>query len=203
MAIEAIQGGVWGSYDMTQNNKINEIIGVLNTIDIETYKQELDKTTQEAIKEIKEIKELIVTPDDSIKYDQNNVELIVKNIIEEGNKNLQSIMRTIQPIVREEFDNNRITESLYANVYLGALQTAMQFAYSATQAEQSMKFQLSQINEMQQATKDNRLIKSGEFYSNIIGMALSNNTAVSENLYEGYFNTINTLLSGGSNGTSI
>ena len=66
-----------------------------------------------------------------------------------------------------------------------------------------MKFQLSQINEMQQATKDNRLIKSGEFYSNIIGMALSNNTAVSENLYEGYFNTINTLLSGGSNGTSI
>lgn len=200
MAIEAIQGGVWGSYDMTQNNKINEIIGVLNTIDIETYKQELDKTTQEAIKEIKE---LIVTPDDSIKYDQNNVELIVKNIIEEGNKNLQSIMRTIQPIVREEFDNNRITESLYANVYLGALQTAMQFAYSATQAEQSMKFQLSQINEMQQATKDNRLIKSGEFYSNIIGMALSNNTAVSENLYEGYFNTINTLLSGGSNGTSI
>ncbi|KAB0574563.1 hypothetical protein F7P74_06410 [Helicobacter pullorum NCTC 12824] len=200
MAIEAIQGGVWGSYDATQNNKINEIIGVLNTIDIETYKQELDKTTQEAIKEIKE---LIVTPDDSIKYDQNNVELIVKNIIEEGNKNLQSIMKTIQPIVREEFDNNRITESLYANVYLGALQTAMQFAYSATQAEQSMKFQLSQINEMQQATKDNRLIKSGEFYSNIIGMALSNNTAVSENLYEGYFNTINTLLSGGSNGTSI
>lgn len=200
MAIEAIQGGVWGSYDATQNNKINEIIRVLNTIDIETYKQELDKTTQEAIKEIKE---LIVTPDDSIKYDQNNVELIVKNIIEEGNKNLQSIMRTIQPIVREEFDNNRITESLYANVYLGALQTAMQFAYSATQAEQSMKFQLSQINEMQQATKDNRLIKSGEFYSNIIGMALSNNTAVSENLYEGYFNTINTLLSGGSNGTSI
>lgn len=200
MAIEAIQGGVWGSYDETQNNKINEIIRVLNTIDIETYKQELDKTTQEAIKEIKE---LIVTPDDSIKYDQNNVELIVKNIIEEGNKNLQSIMKTIQPIVREEFDNNRITESLYANVYLGALQTAMQFAYSATQAEQSMKFQLSQINEMQQATKDNRLIKSGEFYSNIIGMALSNNTAVSENLYEGYFNTINTLLSGGSNGTSI
>lgn len=200
MAIEAIQGGVWGSYDITQNNKINEIIGVLNTIDIETYKQELDKTTQDAIKEIKE---LIVTPDDSIKYDQNNVELIVKNIIEEGNKNLQSIMKTIQPIVREEFDNNRITESLYANVYLGALQTAMQFAYSATQAEQSMKFQLSQINEMQQATKDNRLIKSGEFYSNIIGMALSNNTAVSENLYEGYFNTINTLLSGGSNGTSI
>ncbi len=200
MAIEAIQGGVWGSYDATQNNKINEIIRVLNTIDIETYKQELDKTTQEAIKEIKE---LIVTPDDSIKYDQNNVELIVKNIIEEGNKNLQSIMKTIQPIVREEFDNNRITESLYANVYLGALQTAMQFAYSATQAEQSMKFQLSQINEMQQATKDNRLIKSGEFYSNIIGMALSNNTAVSENLYEGYFNTINTLLSGGSNGTSI
>lgn len=200
MAIEAIQGGVWGSYDATQNNKINEIIGVLNTIDIETYKQELDKTTQEAIKEIKE---LIVMPDDSIKYDQNNVELIVKNIIEEGNKNLQSIMKTIQPIVREEFDNNRITESLYANVYLGALQTAMQFAYSATQAEQSMKFQLSQINEMQQATKDNRLIKSGEFYSNIIGMALSNNTAVSENLYEGYFNTINTLLSGGSNGTSI
>ena len=200
MAIEAIQGGVWGSYDATQNNKINEIIRVLNTIDKETYKQELDKTTQEAIKEIKE---LIVTPDDSIKYDQNNVELIVKNIIEEGNKNLQSIMKTIQPIVREEFDNNRITESLYANVYLGALQTAMQFAYSATQAEQSMKFQLSQINEMQQATKDNRLIKSGEFYSNIIGMALSNNTAVSENLYEGYFNTINTLLSGGSNGTSI
>ena len=200
MAIEAIQGGVWGSYDRTQNNKINEIIGVLNTIDIETYKQELDKTTQEAIKEIKE---LIVTPDDSIKYDQNNVELIVKNIIEEGNKNLQSIMRTIQPIVREEFDNNRITESLYANVYLGALPTSMQFAYSATQTEQSMKFQLSQINEMQQATKDNRLIKSGEFYSNIIGMALSNNTAVSENLYEGYFNTINTLLSGGSNGTSI
>lgn len=140
---------------------------------------------------------------DNIKYDQNNVDLIVKNIIEEGNKNLQSIMKTIQPIVREEFDNNRITESLYANVYLGALQTAMQFAYSATQAEQSMKFQLSQINEMQQATKDNRLIKSGEFYSNIIGMALSNNTAVSENLYEGYFNTINTLLSGGSNGTSI
>lgn len=199
MAIEAIQGGVWGSYDMTQNNKINEIIGVLNTIDIETYKQELDKTTQEAIKEIKGVAEAVET----IKYDQNNVELIVKNIIEEGNKNLQSIMRTIQPIVREEFDNNRITESLYANVYLGALQTAMQFAYSATQAEQSMKFQLSQINEMQQATKDNRLIKSGEFYSNIIGMALSNNTAVSENLYEGYFNTINTLLSGGSNGTSI
>ena len=131
MAIEAIQGGVWGSYDATQNNKINEIIRVLNTIDIETYKQELDKTTQEAIKEIKE---LIVTPDDSIKYDQNNVELIVKNIIEEGNKNLQSIMKTIQPIVREEFDNNRITESLYANVYLGALQTSMQFAYSAIQA---------------------------------------------------------------------
>ena len=122
------------------------------------------------------------------------VNMAMENCIERGNESLKTIMATIKPIVVEEYKNNRITEAMYSQVYLGALQIAMQFAYTASQNEQQMRFQQTQMNEMVQSVKDNRLIKAGEFYSNMIGMGLSNNTTIPQNLYSGYFAITRSLL---------
>ena len=122
------------------------------------------------------------------------VNMEMENCIERGNESLKTIMATIKPIVVEEYKNNRITEAMYSQVYLGALQIAMQFAYTASQNEQQMRFQQTQMNEMVQSVKDNRLIKAGEFYSNMIGMGLSNNTTIPQNLYSGYFAITRSLL---------
>ena len=122
------------------------------------------------------------------------VNMAMENCIERGNESLKSIMETIKPIVKEEYAENRLNEALYSQVYLGALQIAMQFAYTASQNEQQMRFQQTQMNEMVQSVKDNRLIKAGEFYSNMIGMGLSNNTTIPQNLYSGYFAITRSLL---------
>ena len=122
------------------------------------------------------------------------VNMEMENCIERGNESLKTIMATIKPIIVEEYKNNRITEAMYSQVYLGALQIAMQFAYTASQNEQQMRFQQTQMNEMVQSVKDNRLIKAGEFYSNMIGMGLSNNTTIPQNLYSGYFAITRSLL---------
>lgn len=122
------------------------------------------------------------------------VNMAMENCIERGNESLKTIMATIKPIIVEEYKNNRITEAMYSQVYLGALQIAMQFAYTASQNEQQMRFQQTQMNEMVQSVKDNRLIKAGEFYSNMIGMGLSNNTTIPQNLYSGYFAITRSLL---------
>ena len=122
------------------------------------------------------------------------VNMAIENCINRGNESLKTIMATIKPIIVEEYKNNRITEAMYSQVYLGALQIAMQFAYTASQNEQQMRFQQTQMNEMVQSVKDNRLIKAGEFYSNMIGMGLSNNTTIPQNLYSGYFAITRSLL---------
>lgn len=131
--------------------------------------------------------------------DNNNItmediNLAIENCISRGNESLKTIMATIKPIIVEEYEKNRITEAMYSQVYLGALQIAMQFAYTASQNEQQMRFQQTQMQEMTQSVKDNRLIKAGEFYSNMIGMGLSNNTTIPQNLYSGYFSITRALL---------
>lgn len=123
-----------------------------------------------------------------------DINVAIENCINRGNESLKTIMATIKPIIVEEYKNNRITEAMYSQVYLGALQIAMQFAYTASQNEQQMRFQQTQMNEMVQSVKDNRLIKAGEFYSNMIGMGLSNNTTIPQNLYSGYFAITRSLL---------
>ena len=123
-----------------------------------------------------------------------DINLAIENCISRGNESLKTIMATIKPIIVEEYEKNRITEAMYSQVYLGALQIAMQFAYTASQNEQQMRFQQTQMNEMAQSVKDNRLIKAGEFYSNMIGMGLSNNTTIPQNLYSGYFSITKALL---------
>ena len=122
------------------------------------------------------------------------VNMAMENCIERGNESLKTIMATIKPIIVEEYKNNRITEAMYSQVYLGALQIAMQFAYTASQNEQQMRFQQTQMNEMVQSVKDNRLIKAGEFYSNMLGMGLRPNTTIPQNLYSGYFAITRSLL---------
>lgn len=123
-----------------------------------------------------------------------DINLAIENCISRGNESLKTIMATIKPIIVEEYEKNRITEAMYSQVYLGALQIAMQFAYTASQNEQQMRFQQTQMQEMTQSVKDNRLIKAGEFYSNMIGMGLSNNTTIPQNLYSGYFSITRALL---------
>lgn len=123
-----------------------------------------------------------------------DMNLAIENCISRGNESLKTIMATIKPIIVEEYEKNRITEAMYSQVYLGALQIAMQFAYTASQNEQQMRFQQTQMQEMTQSVKDNRLIKAGEFYSNMIGMGLSNNTTIPQNLYSGYFSITRALL---------
>ena len=123
-----------------------------------------------------------------------DINLVIENCISRGNESLKTIMATIKPIIVEEYEKNRITEAMYSQVYLGALQIAMQFAYTASQNEQQMRFQQTQMQEMTQSVKDNRLIKAGEFYSNMIGMGLSNNTTIPQNLYSGYFSITRALL---------
>ena len=123
-----------------------------------------------------------------------DMNLVIENCISRGNESLKTIMATIKPIIVEEYEKNRITEAMYSQVYLGALQIAMQFAYTASQNEQQMRFQQTQMQEMTQSVKDNRLIKAGEFYSNMIGMGLSNNTTIPQNLYSGYFSITRALL---------
>lgn len=119
--------------------------------------------------------------------------IAVENVIERGNESVVSIMKAIKPILLEEHEGMRLTEAFYSQVYLGALQIAMQFAYTASQNEQQMKFQQSQMDEMAQSVKDNRLIKAGEFYSNMIGMGLSNKAQIPQNLYSGYFSIVKKL----------
>ena len=143
----------------------------------DAWKAEIDRRAEEALN--------IITED---------INLVIENCISRGNESLKTIMATIKPIIVEEYEKNRITEAMYSQVYLGALQIAMQFAYTASQNEQQMRFQQTQMQEMTQSVKDNRLIKAGEFYSNMIGMGLSNNTTIPQNLYSGYFSITRALL---------
>ena len=143
----------------------------------DAWKAEIDRRAEEALN--------IITED---------INLVIENCISRGNESLKTIMATIKPIIVEEYEKNRITEAMYSQVYLGALQIAMQFAYTASQNEQQMRFQQTQMQEMTQSVKDNRLIKAGEFYSNMIGMGLSNNTTIPQNLYSGYFSITKALL---------
>ncbi|MDY2584167.1 hypothetical protein [Helicobacter sp.] len=119
----------------------------------------------------------------------------VEDVIERGNHALTRIMHNLKPILKEHYEESGMTQELYSQVYLGVLQIAMQFAYTASQNEQQMRFQQSQINEMNQSVKDNRLIKAGEFYGNIISMGLSSNAVIPSNIYAGYFNITKTLMS--------
>ena len=143
----------------------------------DAWKAEIDRRAEEILN--------IITED---------MNLVIENCISRGNESLKTIMATIKPIIVEEYEKNRITEAMYSQVYLGALQIAMQFAYTASQNEQQMRFQQTQMQEMTQSVKDNRLIKAGEFYSNMIGMGLSNNTTIPQNLYSGYFSITKALL---------
>lgn len=161
----------------TQFNEVSYVDYNASKVKSDAWKAEIDRRAEEALN--------IITED---------MNLVIENCISRGNESLKTIMATIKPIIVEEYEKNRITEAMYSQVYLGALQIAMQFAYTASQNEQQMRFQQTQMQEMTQSVKDNRLIKAGEFYSNMIGMGLSNNTTIPQNLYSGYFSITRALL---------
>ena len=161
----------------TQFNEVSYVDYNASKVKSDAWKAEIDRRAEEALN--------IITED---------MNLAIENCISRGNESLKTIMATIKPIIVEEYEKNRITEAMYSQVYLGALQIAMQFAYTASQNEQQMRFQQTQMQEMTQSVKDNRLIKAGEFYSNMIGMGLSNNTTIPQNLYSGYFSITRALL---------
>lgn len=161
----------------TQFHEVSYVDYNASKVKSDAWKAEIDRRAEEALN--------IITED---------MNLAIENCISRGNESLKTIMATIKPIIVEEYEKNRITEAMYSQVYLGALQIAMQFAYTASQNEQQMRFQQTQMQEMTQSVKDNRLIKAGEFYSNMIGMGLSNNTTIPQNLYSGYFSITKALL---------
>lgn len=161
----------------TQFNEVSYVDYNASKVKSDAWKAEIDRRAEEILN--------IITED---------INLVIENCISRGNESLKTIMATIKPIIVEEYEKNRITEAMYSQVYLGALQIAMQFAYTASQNEQQMRFQQTQMQEMTQSVKDNRLIKAGEFYSNMIGMGLSNNTTIPQNLYSGYFSITRALL---------
>ena len=161
----------------TQFNEVSYVDYNLSKQKSDAWKAEIDRRAEEDLNIIME-----------------DMNLVIENCISRGNESLKTIMATIKPIIVEEYEKNRITEAMYSQVYLGALQIAMQFAYTASQNEQQMRFQQTQMQEMTQSVKDNRLIKAGEFYSNMIGMGLSNNTTIPQNLYSGYFSITRALL---------
>lgn len=161
----------------TQFKEVSYVDYNLSKQKSDAWKAEIDRRAEEILN--------IITED---------INLAIENCISRGNESLKTIMATIKPIIVEEYEKNRITEAMYSQVYLGALQIAMQFAYTASQNEQQMRFQQTQMQEMTQSVKDNRLIKAGEFYSNMIGMGLSNNTTIPQNLYSGYFSITRALL---------
>lgn len=161
----------------TQFKEVHSLDYNASKVKSDAWKAEIDRRAEEALN--------IITED---------MNLVIENCISRGNESLKTIMATIKPIIVEEYEKNRITEAMYSQVYLGALQIAMQFAYTASQNEQQMRFQQTQMQEMTQSVKDNRLIKAGEFYSNMIGMGLSNNTTIPQNLYSGYFSITRALL---------
>lgn len=161
----------------TQFKEVSYVDYNLSKQKSDAWKAEIDRRAEEILN--------IITED---------MNLVIENCISRGNESLKTIMATIKPIIVEEYEKNRITEAMYSQVYLGALQIAMQFAYTASQNEQQMRFQQTQMQEMTQSVKDNRLIKAGEFYSNMIGMGLSNNTTIPQNLYSGYFSITRALL---------
>ena len=163
--------------NITQFNEVSYVDYNLSKQKSDAWKAEIDRRAEEILN--------IITED---------INLAIENCISRGNESLKTIMATIKPIIVEEYEKNRITEAMYSQVYLGALQIAMQFAYTASQNEQQMRFQQTQMQEMTQSVKDNRLIKAGEFYSNMIGMGLSNNTTIPQNLYSGYFSITRALL---------
>lgn len=161
----------------TQFHEVSYVDYNLSKQKSDAWKAEIDRRAEEDLNIIME-----------------DMNLVIENCISRGNESLKTIMATIKPIIVEEYEKNRITEAMYSQVYLGALQIAMQFAYTASQNEQQMRFQQTQMQEMTQSVKDNRLIKAGEFYSNMIGMGLSNNTTIPQNLYSGYFSITRALL---------
>ena len=161
----------------TQFKEVSYVDYNLSKVKSDAWKAEIDRRAEAALNIIVE-----------------DMNLVIENCISRGNESLKTIMATIKPIIVEEYEKNRITEAMYSQVYLGALQIAMQFAYTASQNEQQMRFQQTQMQEMTQSVKDNRLIKAGEFYSNMIGMGLSNNTTIPQNLYSGYFSITRALL---------
>lgn len=163
--------------NITQFKEVSYVDYNLSKQKSDAWKAEIDRRAEEILN--------IITED---------INLAIENCISRGNESLKTIMATIKPIIVEEYEKNRITEAMYSQVYLGALQIAMQFAYTASQNEQQMRFQQTQMQEMTQSVKDNRLMKAGEFYSNMIGMGLSNNTTIPQNLYSGYFSITRALL---------
>lgn len=170
----------------TQFNEVSYVDYNLSKQKSDAWKAEIDRRAEAEI--------LNNGNNDNNNTTMEDINLAIENCISRGNESLKTIMATIKPIIVEEYEKNRITEAMYSQVYLGALQIAMQFAYTASQNEQQMRFQQTQMQEMTQSVKDNRLIKAGEFYSNMIGMGLSNNTTIPQNLYSGYFSITRALL---------
>lgn len=169
----------------TQFNEVSYVDYNASKVKSDAWKAEIDRRAEA---------EIFNNGNSDNNTTMEDINLAIENCISRGNESLKTIMATIKPIIVEEYEKNRITEAMYSQVYLGALQIAMQFAYTASQNEQQMRFQQTQMQEMTQSVKDNRLIKAGEFYSNMIGMGLSNNTTIPQNLYSGYFSITRALL---------
>lgn len=165
-------------------------------------------------------------------------------IVELGNANIAKIMAAVQPIVRREFEEGRITDDAYATVYLGALQSVIEVAYTAPANEERLKLdaemmdaqiegedantalkraqEISVLSEtgikeeqnekqlelftaeaalkkeqaesLRVSVADNRKIKTIDSFGSVIGMGLSANVKIPENLYAGYFGVVHSLL---------
>lgn len=68
-------------------------------------------------------------------------EKFIKNIsviIEEGNPNLQSIMKTLEPILQEQFNKARLNDNTFIQAFISAQEMAMQQAYTSYERKRSL-----------------------------------------------------------------
>ena len=62
-------------------------------------------------------------------------------IIREGNPNFTSIMATLEPILKDQFDKKRLNDHTFINAFVSALQMAMQQAYTSRERERALDIQ--------------------------------------------------------------
>ena len=65
----------------------------------------------------------------------------IGKIIREGNPNFTSIMATLEPILKDQFDKKRLNDHTFINAFVSALQMAMQQAYTSRERERALDIQ--------------------------------------------------------------
>lgn len=65
----------------------------------------------------------------------------IGKIVREGNPNFTSIMATLEPILKDQFDKKRLNDNTFINAFVSALQMAMQQAYTSRERERALDIQ--------------------------------------------------------------